>query len=727
MKTKNLLICILVLFSSGSSSQTKLIENFDFAAGDSIGAHGWTANTGGTVNRILVTSPGLNVVEYPLSGIGNAATLTTTGQDAFKQFSDAAVTSGPVFASFMIRVTGAARPGDYFAALLPSTSTSLYLGRVLVRSNAGFVEFGLTKASPSDTNTMSWVSGYSLNTDYLVVLKYQFFPGPSNDEVSLFIFPFGIPLMEPPPNIGPVSFPLTSADANNIGRFALRQGTAGRSPDVIVDGILVSTSWFVSAAFYQRNFNFGGPTEFNSDWGAMKLIFTGFPGTKYLNLSTASTGTTTMWQIENVPLSSFSDPGIIQEQLFSFDIGIKGVDVTSIDYGLQITDFPLDFPPPLSSNAKVTDDDVVFLSGAADSNRVIGVPKSREAVPLKGKEEGVMPDTGLHQVNDFPNQECGPHECVPAAISNSLKFLRKKHSLDFDSNFTKLDSAKKAVKFGEDFPDGTSLFHWEEYKRDYMEKNKIPITTRTKDTSYMTSLGEELDNNQDVELAVEIRVIDPVTHDTAYGDHCVNVTGFKRMGNGKFQLTVQSDLLQGQTGGNITETLEYDSTTNKFTSGCILDWYVFKIVIECPSPPEPVPVEPENGSSQNSIDPHMDWNTILSPGTAFTIQISPDPEFSLLVLDSSGILNSEMDVPPGNLNMGPLDVLTPASLGFGEPSGGSPLAGRGDATERATLEAVIVRHSGRVSQAAEELGLSRQALYRRMERLGITLERRPRD
>ncbi len=73
------------------------------------------------------------------------------------------------------------------------------------------------------------------------------------------------------------------------------------------------------------------------------------------------------------------------------------------------------------------------------------------------------------------------------------------------------------------------------------------------------------------------------------------------------------------------------------------------------------------------------------------------------------------------------DVLTPASLGFGEPSGGSPLAGRGDATERATLEAVIVRHSGRVSQAAEELGLSRQALYRRMERLGITLERRPRD
>ena len=29
-------------------------------------------------------------------------------------------------------------------------------------------------------------------------------------------------------------------------------------------------------------------------------------------------------------------------------------------------------------------------------------------------------------------------------------------------------------------------------------------------------------------------------------------------------------------------------------------------------------------------------------------------------------------------------------------------------------------------QAAEELGISRQALYRRMDRLGIELERRPR-
>jgi DNA-binding NtrC family response regulator len=39
--------------------------------------------------------------------------------------------------------------------------------------------------------------------------------------------------------------------------------------------------------------------------------------------------------------------------------------------------------------------------------------------------------------------------------------------------------------------------------------------------------------------------------------------------------------------------------------------------------------------------------------------------------------------------------------------------------DRATIELALSRAGGVVSQAASELGLSRQALYRRMERLGI--------
>jgi DNA-binding NtrC family response regulator len=42
--------------------------------------------------------------------------------------------------------------------------------------------------------------------------------------------------------------------------------------------------------------------------------------------------------------------------------------------------------------------------------------------------------------------------------------------------------------------------------------------------------------------------------------------------------------------------------------------------------------------------------------------------------------------------------------------------------DRETIEAALVRAGGVVSQAAAELGLSRQALYRRMEKLSIPRE-----
>jgi DNA-binding NtrC family response regulator len=47
--------------------------------------------------------------------------------------------------------------------------------------------------------------------------------------------------------------------------------------------------------------------------------------------------------------------------------------------------------------------------------------------------------------------------------------------------------------------------------------------------------------------------------------------------------------------------------------------------------------------------------------------------------------------------------------------------------ERRRLEQALVDADGVVARAAEKLGLSRQALYRKMDRLGVVLERRPRE
>ncbi len=74
-------------------------------------------------------------------------------------------------------------------------------------------------------------------------------------------------------------------------------------------------------------------------------------------------------------------------------------------------------------------------------------------------------------------------------------------------------------------------------------------------------------------------------------------------------------------------------------------------------------------------------------------------------------------------------VIEVEHLGLGKraPREEEPLPARDADPERQAIEAALVRASGVVSKAAVELGMSRQALYRRMERLQITLERRPRS
>ena len=66
------------------------------------------------------------------------------------------------------------------------------------------------------------------------------------------------------------------------------------------------------------------------------------------------------------------------------------------------------------------------------------------------------------------------------------------------------------------------------------------------------------------------------------------------------------------------------------------------------------------------------------------------------------------------------DPITPEDLGFG--AGASE---RDVPLERKEIEFALLNANGSVSRAAAALGVSRQALYRKMEKLGIVIERRP--
>lgn len=232
----------IVASSGGLGSGIYCEENFDFPVGDSIGMHGWTTFSGNGLNMIVATAPGMTYSGYPLSNIGNATMLNVTGADSYKPFTQADST-GSFYCSFMINVESA-QLGEYFLAYLPNNSTTFYSGRVMARMNGSDLQFGITKGAATDTTQAGiWTTApYALNTTYLMVLKFTFVEGgTNNDQVSLFVFSSGVPATEPTPTVGPLTFP--SGDPGNIGRVALRQGVANRSPVLNIDGIRVAKTW----------------------------------------------------------------------------------------------------------------------------------------------------------------------------------------------------------------------------------------------------------------------------------------------------------------------------------------------------------------------------------------------------------------------------------------------------------------------------------------------------
>lgn len=230
------LFTIFLITFQTSPSQVLFTENFDYPAGDSIGAHGWVYNTG-TTNTIFVTSPGLTFPGYPLSGIGNSCRLRNNGNDAYKSF--AADSTGIMYLSFMVKVDSAKTAGDYFIALISPTSTTNYTARFYAKDSAG-LSFGLSKTTVGSGGVF-YSGGYTKGTTYTVVIKYVFNSGPTDDVITAYIFTTGIPATEPvTPTIGPVT---GTANEGAFGRVAIRQGSVASAATLNIDGIQVSKTW----------------------------------------------------------------------------------------------------------------------------------------------------------------------------------------------------------------------------------------------------------------------------------------------------------------------------------------------------------------------------------------------------------------------------------------------------------------------------------------------------
>ncbi|HOR30160.1 MAG TPA: hypothetical protein PLW71_02060, partial [Candidatus Syntrophosphaera thermopropionivorans] len=215
-----------------------LLDNFYYDTGLALTSTRWTAHSGAGTNPITVQSGNLTYEGYP-SIAGNLISLATSGEDIHRTFT--AQTANSVYASFLVNVTSATTTGDYFIHFGPQTIGTTFRGRVFVKKNeADALSFGLSYAANVTGNVVWTDFSYSLNTTYLLVLRYDFFEGAANDVAHLYINP-PITYNEPTVTLTATD---TNTDAADIGSIALRQGTAANAPTLLLDGIRVANSWF---------------------------------------------------------------------------------------------------------------------------------------------------------------------------------------------------------------------------------------------------------------------------------------------------------------------------------------------------------------------------------------------------------------------------------------------------------------------------------------------------
>lgn len=355
---------------------------------------------------------------------------------------------------------------------------------------------------------------------------------------------------------------------------------------LILINILLKTDSSVAQTikFYQYDFSMDSVTQFNSDWGGLELQYDSFPGTMYVNLSTDLPGTTTQWQIQNLLISKYGSD--TEKTLIYFDIGDTSVEVNSINYGLSLTPFPLNEQPIINSTDSVFSKTIEINSGIygldTDKSEIENTyfdNNSDQAVPTVG---GTPVNTAGIDNKHRVNQEAGKNECVPVAISNSVKFLNSMYNLNIPIFKTTIEFMKYAVGF---IPDKGAPVNFADLKRNWFSMNNIPITTREYKLDIdMDKIMCELSRNQDVEITVERYYYHWLWGSIQIAAHTAQISSISYLGEGRYELEISHDTEQDKIGGRERSYTIFDTRVNKFTAGIFKRYNlgIHSIIVECP-------------------------------------------------------------------------------------------------------------------------------------------------
>ena len=215
----------------------------------------WTysGGTGATPKFIQVEEGSLSYAGYMTEGVGNKAHLWSTDADDLRQF--APITGGKVYLAAIINVKELRQgvTSDYFLCLGDASASNMYarLYSKSVKEDDTFTGFRLGVSKYSETNTYLRFTEetYLPETNYLVVLEYEFVDGEKNDTARLYVNPTKatteptlVCVQDTVNGGGSAAGANAKADASKIASVNLRQGS-NTPRQVYIDEIKVATSW----------------------------------------------------------------------------------------------------------------------------------------------------------------------------------------------------------------------------------------------------------------------------------------------------------------------------------------------------------------------------------------------------------------------------------------------------------------------------------------------------
>lgn len=258
-----LLIAAMVSVPSISRATTLLTENFDYATGNLYGQGktidptglGWIKYGANSADPIQVVDEVLTYTGYQDAATGKAVALKKTklGEDLQIAFATAenAFLSGTIYAAMLVKVTDATGADTYFMGFTGKNYSGWQDGVSATEYGRAFVmkgsdntkfKFGVSKnnATPSEAT-----EELNVGETYLMVIKYEFVNGATNDIVTLWVNPATDATTEPQATISALVSQGDASTTNGLQGLELRQGTTASKTmaAMTIDAVRVATAW----------------------------------------------------------------------------------------------------------------------------------------------------------------------------------------------------------------------------------------------------------------------------------------------------------------------------------------------------------------------------------------------------------------------------------------------------------------------------------------------------